>query len=216
MGAARNCYIPMPFTRAARITLTNEGKQSSRHWVEINYRTYQDPAGGPALLPRPVPPGHAAARRPLLDPRRQGPRPPCGLRAQREEQRRRLVGRRRRDRLDRRQARHAGHRLGRLFLRILRAAGGLLSLLRRHAAGGAVYHGLPLARARPGDVSRVATLPDRAGQRQPALPQRQLLLQRGLLVSDRAPCAFSETAQRTRANKLGSRPPPRAPWRARA
>jgi len=41
MGAARNCYIPMPFARAARITLTNEGKQSSRHWVEINYRTYQ-------------------------------------------------------------------------------------------------------------------------------------------------------------------------------
>ncbi len=44
-GAARNCYIPMPFARSARITLTNEGKQPSRHWVEINYRTYQDPAG---------------------------------------------------------------------------------------------------------------------------------------------------------------------------
>jgi hypothetical protein len=43
MGAARNCYIPMPFARAARITLTNEGKQSSRHWVEINYRTYKNP-----------------------------------------------------------------------------------------------------------------------------------------------------------------------------
>jgi len=42
-GAARNCYIPMPFARAARITLTNEGKQSSRHWVEINYRTYHSP-----------------------------------------------------------------------------------------------------------------------------------------------------------------------------
>jgi hypothetical protein len=42
-GAARNCYIPMPFARAARITLTNEGKQSSRHWVELNYRTYSSP-----------------------------------------------------------------------------------------------------------------------------------------------------------------------------
>jgi hypothetical protein len=42
-GAARNCYVPMPFARAARITLTNEGKQSSRHWVEINYRTYHSP-----------------------------------------------------------------------------------------------------------------------------------------------------------------------------
>ncbi len=39
MGAARNCYIPMPFARSARITLTNEGRQPSRHWVEINYRT---------------------------------------------------------------------------------------------------------------------------------------------------------------------------------
>jgi hypothetical protein len=42
-GAARNCYIPMPFARSARITLTNEGKQSSRHWVEINYRSYASP-----------------------------------------------------------------------------------------------------------------------------------------------------------------------------
>ena len=42
-GAARNCYIPMPFTRSARITLTNEGKQSSRHWVEINYRYQTEP-----------------------------------------------------------------------------------------------------------------------------------------------------------------------------
>ncbi len=39
-GAARNCYIPMPFTRSARITLTNEGKQRSLHWFEVNYRSY--------------------------------------------------------------------------------------------------------------------------------------------------------------------------------
>ncbi len=39
-GAARNCYIPMPFARSARITLTNEGKQTSRHWFEVNYRSY--------------------------------------------------------------------------------------------------------------------------------------------------------------------------------
>jgi hypothetical protein len=39
-GAARNCYIPMPFARAARVTLTNEGKESSQHWFEVNYRTY--------------------------------------------------------------------------------------------------------------------------------------------------------------------------------
>jgi hypothetical protein len=39
-GAARNCYFPMPFAKGARITLTNEGKRPSRHWLEINYRTY--------------------------------------------------------------------------------------------------------------------------------------------------------------------------------
>jgi hypothetical protein len=41
MGAARNCYIPMPFARSARITLTNEGKEPSRHWFEVNYRSYR-------------------------------------------------------------------------------------------------------------------------------------------------------------------------------
>jgi hypothetical protein len=39
-GAARNCYIPMPFARSARMTLTNQGKQPSLHWVEVNYRSY--------------------------------------------------------------------------------------------------------------------------------------------------------------------------------
>jgi hypothetical protein len=42
-GAARNCYIPMPFARSARITITNEGKQPSLHWYEVNYRSYQKP-----------------------------------------------------------------------------------------------------------------------------------------------------------------------------
>jgi hypothetical protein len=40
-GAARNCYFPMPFAKSARLTLTNETKQHSQHWVEINYRTYR-------------------------------------------------------------------------------------------------------------------------------------------------------------------------------
>src|SRR5579862_8850815 len=39
-GAARNCYFPMPFAHSARITITNEGKESSRHWFEVDYRTY--------------------------------------------------------------------------------------------------------------------------------------------------------------------------------
>ena len=39
-GAARNCYIPMPFKRAARLTITNLGKQPSTHWFEVNYRSY--------------------------------------------------------------------------------------------------------------------------------------------------------------------------------
>ncbi|HEV2471817.1 MAG TPA: glycoside hydrolase family 172 protein, partial [Chthonomonadales bacterium] len=39
-GAARTCYIPMPFAKSARITITNEGKLPSRHWFEVNYRSY--------------------------------------------------------------------------------------------------------------------------------------------------------------------------------
>jgi hypothetical protein len=39
-GAARNCYIPMPFGRSARVTLSNEGTEPSKHWFEVNYRSY--------------------------------------------------------------------------------------------------------------------------------------------------------------------------------
>jgi hypothetical protein len=39
-GAARNCYIPMPFKHSARLTITNLGKKPSKHWFEVNYRSY--------------------------------------------------------------------------------------------------------------------------------------------------------------------------------
>jgi D-arabinan exo alpha-(1,3)/(1,5)-arabinofuranosidase (non-reducing end) len=39
-GAARNCYFPMPFSKSARVTITNEGKERSQHWFEVNYRSY--------------------------------------------------------------------------------------------------------------------------------------------------------------------------------
>ncbi len=42
-GAARNCYIPMPFAKSARITITNEGAAPSKHWYEVNYRSYATP-----------------------------------------------------------------------------------------------------------------------------------------------------------------------------
>lgn len=42
-GAARNCYIPMPFAKSARITITNQGEQPSLHWYEVNYKAYQKP-----------------------------------------------------------------------------------------------------------------------------------------------------------------------------
>jgi hypothetical protein len=45
-GAARNCEIPMPFSRSARITLTNEGSQPSRHWFEVDYESYRKPQRG--------------------------------------------------------------------------------------------------------------------------------------------------------------------------
>jgi hypothetical protein len=43
MGAARNCYIPMPFARSARITVTNEGRLPAKHWFEVNYKAYSTP-----------------------------------------------------------------------------------------------------------------------------------------------------------------------------
>src|SRR4029450_6146525 len=47
-GAARNCYFPMPFAKSARVTITNEGKEPSRHWFEVNWRAY--PKAPPDLL----------------------------------------------------------------------------------------------------------------------------------------------------------------------
>lgn len=41
MGAARNCYFPMPFARSARVTITNEGHERSQHWFEVNYRSFR-------------------------------------------------------------------------------------------------------------------------------------------------------------------------------
>jgi hypothetical protein len=40
-GSSRNCYIPMPFKRSARLTITNLGKKPSLHWFEVNYRSYK-------------------------------------------------------------------------------------------------------------------------------------------------------------------------------
>ena len=42
-GAARNCYIPMPFAKSARVTITNEGDVLSKHWYELNYKKYDKP-----------------------------------------------------------------------------------------------------------------------------------------------------------------------------
>jgi len=42
-GAARNSYFPMPFARSARITITNEGTQGSRHWYEVNCKMFDKP-----------------------------------------------------------------------------------------------------------------------------------------------------------------------------
>jgi hypothetical protein len=42
-GAARNCYIPMPFAKGAKITITNEGKQPSTHWYEVNCKVFKKP-----------------------------------------------------------------------------------------------------------------------------------------------------------------------------
>ena len=92
-GAARNCYIPMPFKRSARLTITNLGKKPSTALVRGQL---------PQLSPSaPKDQGYFHAQY------RQGTPPPVGpytileatgrgpsarLRAERQEQRRRLVG----------------------------------------------------------------------------------------------------------------------------
>jgi len=40
-GAARNCYIPMPFNRSAKLTISNQGRTMSKHWYEVDYRSYK-------------------------------------------------------------------------------------------------------------------------------------------------------------------------------
>ena len=42
-GAARNCYIPMPFAKGAKITISNEGHQPSTHWYEVNCKVFEKP-----------------------------------------------------------------------------------------------------------------------------------------------------------------------------
>jgi hypothetical protein len=37
-----NCYFPMPFRKSARITITNQGRESSRHWFEVNYKALKE------------------------------------------------------------------------------------------------------------------------------------------------------------------------------
>ena len=79
-GAARNCYFPMPFKRAARITITNEGRQPSQHWYEVNYRTYTGSAQDQGTSTR----NTAKARRPegpytILEARGAGPLVGCVL-----------------------------------------------------------------------------------------------------------------------------------------
>jgi hypothetical protein len=44
-GRAMNCYFPMPFSKSARITVTNEGKQEVRaFYYHIDYEQYPDAA----------------------------------------------------------------------------------------------------------------------------------------------------------------------------
>lgn len=40
-GAARNCYIPMPFNKSARVTIANEGKVAGKHWYEVNCKIFK-------------------------------------------------------------------------------------------------------------------------------------------------------------------------------
>ena len=84
-GSARNCYIPMPFKRSARLTITNLGKKPSLHWFEVDYRSYRQRAETSGILPCAIPPRYAAARRAFHHPRGHGARPFARLRSKRQE-----------------------------------------------------------------------------------------------------------------------------------
>ena len=49
-GRAFNCYFPMPFSRDARIELTNEGERRLIAYFYIDYETYEEPLENAALF----------------------------------------------------------------------------------------------------------------------------------------------------------------------
>ena len=169
-GAARNCYIPMPFARSARMTLTNEGKVPSLHWVEINYRTYTERSPDLRYFHAQYRQGTPPPEGPylILDAKGDGHLIGCVLSIKNNDggwwgEGDEIVW------IDGKRT-NPGHRLGRLLLRVVRPAVRLLPLLRGPAPRRTLHHGLPLARPRPRSFPTVDPLPDRARQRQPPLP----------------------------------------------
>ena len=204
-GAARNCYFPMPFAKGAKITVTNEGKQPSMHWFEVNCKIFKKPPANVGLLPRPVPPGHSSAGRPVPDARRQGARTlvGCVLSVKNNDGGWWGEG----DEIVEIDGRRAIQGTGSedYFCESYGLREGCFPYFGVTVIDEHYSTRLSLARARSGALPEVAPLPHRAGQRRAALPQRQLLLQRRLLVSDRAPRTVSAAAQRQGANWLGGR-----------
>ena len=61
-GKSLNCYFAMPYSKSARFTVTNEGKQDvGAFYSNIDYMTVPSLPDGRALFPRAIPPERAAA-----------------------------------------------------------------------------------------------------------------------------------------------------------
>ncbi len=169
-GAARNCYIPMPFTRSARLTITNEGKQSSRHWFEVNYRSYAEPPQGQAYF-------HAQYRQAtpppdgpylILDAKGRGQLIGCVLSVKNNDGGWWGEG----DEIVEVDGKEAMHGTGSedYFCESYGLRAGCFPYLWGSVSGGAVRQCLPLARARPDPVSPLNAVSHRARQRSPAVP----------------------------------------------
>lgn len=91
-----------------------------------------------------------------------------------------------------------------LLLPVLWNASGVFPLLRCRAAGGSLHHRLPVAHTGSGGVPPLRPVRHGIGGGHPAVPQRQLLLQRGVLVSGRTAYTVSQAANSTRADQSGS------------
>ena len=175
-GAARNCYIPMPFAKSAKITITNEGKQPSPHWFEVNCKIFDKPQENVGYFHAQYRQGTPPPEGPylILDAKGRGHLVGCVLSVKNNDGGWWGEG----DEIVEIDGKHAIQGTGSedYFCESYGLREGCFPYFGVTVDNDRFYHGLSLAHPGPGAVQAIHPLSDRAGQRQPALQQRQLLL----------------------------------------